>query len=125
MRLDLTIKYETSKTHTLENVLFDSGNATLKHKSFKTLDDLAEVLMRKKTMVIEIAGHTDNVGSSSDNLKLSQERANSVKNYLVEKGISSSRIKAKGYGDTEPVTDNSDDKSKTENRRTEVRILKE
>ena len=79
----------------------------------------------KKSMVVEIAGHTDNVGNKDANQKLSEDRANSVRNYLIKKGITTERILAKGYGDTQPVADNSTDAGKQKNRRTEVRTIKE
>ncbi len=79
----------------------------------------------KPSLVIEISGHTDNTGTTEINMKLSQDRADAVRNYLIRKGISAERVTAKGYGDTEPVADNSTDEGKAKNRRTEVRIIKE
>jgi len=122
---ELNIQIETPKYYTLDNVLFDTGLSTLKPSSYRALNDLAEVMKLKPTLVIEIAGHTDNTGTSEINLKLSQDRADAVRNYLLKKGISSDRVTAKGYGDTEPVADNSTDEGKQKNRRTEVRIMKE
>ena len=87
--------------------------------------DLVEVMKLKKTLVIEIAGHTDNVGSLESNQTLSANRAKSVRNYLIGKGISSSRVTAKGYGETEPVANNMTDEGRQKNRRTEVRIISE
>jgi OmpA-OmpF porin, OOP family len=111
------------KMYTLDNVFFDTGKSTLKPESSKELNELAEYMLLKKTLKIEIAGHTDNVGNKDANQKLSEDRANSVKAYLVKKGIEASRIIAKGYGDTQPVADNSTDAGKQKNRRTEVRSL--
>ncbi len=125
LTFDMTLQFEPAKTYTLKNVLFDTGKATLKPSSNVSLNDLYDVLKLKKTMVVEIAGHTDNEGSPETNLKLSQSRANSVRNYLIEKGISANRIKAVGYGETQPVADNSTTQGKQKNRRTEVRIIKE
>ena len=76
-------------------------------------------------MEIEIAGHTDNVGTIESNIKLSKERANSVRNYLIKKGISAKRVIAKGYGETQAVADNLTPQGRKKNRRTEVRIIKE
>jgi len=122
---NLTIKIEMPKTYTLQNVFFDTGKSTLKPVSFKALNDLVEVMKLKPTLTIEIAGHTDNVGTPDLNLKLSIDRANAVRDYIVKNGVSGTRVLAKGYGDTEPVADNSTEKGKQENRRTEVRIIKE
>jgi OmpA-OmpF porin, OOP family len=122
---ELVIKYDPGKVFTLENVFFDTGKATLRPESFKSLNDLVEIMKLKNTMVIEIAGHTDDTGTPESNLTLSQSRAESVRNYLVSKGILAGRVTAKGYGETEPVADNATDEGKQKNRRTEVRIIKE
>jgi outer membrane protein OmpA-like peptidoglycan-associated protein len=113
------------KIYTLDNVFFDTGKATLKPESSKELNELAEYMQLKKSMVVEIAGHTDNVGNKDANQKLSEDRANSVRNYLIKKGITAERIVAKGYGDTQPIADNTSDAGKQKNRRTEVRTIKE
>lgn len=120
---ELTITPGT--TFTLDNVFFDTGKSTLKPESFTELDELLNYMSQKKTTVIEISGHTDNVGGTEANQKLSQDRANSVKNYLVKKGISTSRVEAKGYGDTLPIAENTDEAGRKQNRRTEVKILKQ
>ena len=110
---------------TLDNVFFDSGKATLKPESFVELDELVKYMTQKKTAVIEVSGHTDNVGHKEANQQLSQDRANSVKTYLLKKGIEANRVEAKGYGDTVPIADNATDAGKKQNRRTEVKILKQ
>jgi outer membrane protein OmpA-like peptidoglycan-associated protein len=97
----------------------------LRPDSNKELNELAEYMNLKKTLVIEIAGHTDNVGAPESNQKLSEDRANAVKQYLVKKGIVAERIVAKGYGDSEPVADNNTASGKQQNRRTEVRVIAE
>jgi len=113
------------KTFTLNDVLFDNGKSSLRPESNKELNQLAEYLTLKKKIVIEIAGHTDNVGLPEANQKLSEDRANTVKQYLVKKGIVAERLIAKGYGDTQPIADNSTAAGKQKNRRTEVRIISE
>jgi len=122
---DVKMKFEPSRMITLDNVLFETGKATLKPSSFKELNELVDVMKNKKGMEIEIAGHTDNVGNSESNMKLSLERANAVRNYLIKHGIAANRVKAKGYGDTQPVAPNETAEGRKKNRRTEVRILKE
>lgn len=113
------------KTFVLENVFFDTGKSILRTESFKALNELVEAMKAKPTLVIEIAGHTDNVGSPESNLKLSQGRADAVRNYLIKNGIAPVHVTAKGYGDTLPVAYNDSEEGKQKNRRTEVRILKE
>jgi len=122
---ELTVKFELPSRITLEDVLFETGSAKLNPSSYKSLDELAAFMKRKTGMTIEIAGHTDNVGSEPANLSLSQKRAESVLNYLVGKGISPVRLTSKGYGQTEPVADNETESGRKQNRRTEIRIIQE
>ena len=122
---DVTIEFEHPKKYTLDNVYFETGKADLKPSSFKEINELVEYMKLKKTMVIEIAGHTDNVGTAEANLILSMDRANSVRTYLNKKGINEIRVQAKGYGDTQPVAPNDTEANKQKNRRTEVRVIKE
>ena len=119
----IEITYEPEKTFTLDDVHFDFGKATLLSNSYKQLEELYEYMKWKENCRIEVAGHTDNVGQENDNMLLSQKRAESVKAWLVKKGIESSRIVAKGYGATQPVADNATEEGRQQNRRTEVRIL--
>jgi outer membrane protein OmpA-like peptidoglycan-associated protein len=122
---EYTITVSPPRTFTLDNVFFDSGKATLRTESDKEMNELAEFMSLKKSITIEIAGHTDNVGTATANQELSEKRANAVKQYLQKKGIAPNRILAKGYGDTEPVADNNTLEGKQKNRRTEVHILSE
>jgi len=123
--LNLTLKYDPPRTITLKNVFFDTDKASLRPESFAALNDLYDALKMKATMIVEIAGHTDNVGNKTANQLLSEQRAMSVKTYLTKKGIDAKRIIAKGYGDTEAVADNDSNEGKQLNRRTEVRIISE
>lgn len=119
----VNIKYEPARTFTLDDVHFDFGKASLRPESFVELEELLEYLTQKDDIRIEIAGHTDNIGKDADNLKLSQARANAIRDYLLKKGIKPSRVMAKGYGASEPVADNDTEEGRQMNRRTEVRIL--
>ncbi len=76
-------------------------------------------------MVIEIAGYTDNVGTDEANLKLSQERADAIRDYLMKRGVSHLKIIAKGYGEADPVATNETPEGRKLNRRTEIHILKQ
>lgn len=117
------IQFEPAKSYRLDNVHFDIGKATLRPGSTSALDDVVAYMKNKETMKIEIAGHTDNVGKDNDNLKLSQQRAETIRNYLVKKGIQPTRVVAKGYGASQPVADNGTEEGRQLNRRTEVRTL--
>ena len=108
---------------TLNNVFFDFDKNELKQESFVELDKLADLLKKNPTVKIEISGHTDNKGDKKYNLTLSQKRAESVVNYLVQKGIAAARLVAKGYGDTMPIAPNDTEENKAKNRRTEVKVL--
>ncbi len=89
------------------------------------MNEFVELMKSETALIVEISGHTDNVGSPESNLTLSLQRANAVKNYLISKGIAANRIETKGYGDTQPIAPNTDAEGRQENRRTEVRIIKE
>jgi OmpA-OmpF porin, OOP family len=125
LSFDVIIQFELPKRYTLDNVYFETGKADIKPASYKYIDEMAEYMKLKKTMVIEISGYTDNVGNPEANLKLSQDRSNSVRAYLLKKGIAENRVSAKGYGDTQPVASNDTDAGRQKNRRTEVRVIKE
>jgi len=125
VEFELTINVSRPKIYTLDNVFFDTGKSTLRPQSDKALDELAELMKLKKKMKIEISGHTDNVGDEAANQKLSEGRAEAVRAYLLKKGIAADRVIAKGYGDTQPIADNSTPEGKQKNRRTEVKILSE
>jgi outer membrane protein OmpA-like peptidoglycan-associated protein len=119
----LTVQFELPQTFTLDNVQFETGKASLTNTSYKELNELTEYLKLKESVVIEIAGHTDDVGEDASNQKLSEARANTVRNYLISKGIAAKRVVAKGYGETQPIAPNSTPEGRQQNRRTEVRIL--
>ena len=125
MTYTFSMKYDPPKVYTLKNVFFDTGKATLRKESYAALNELAEALKLKPTMVIEIAGHTDNVGTAEANQQLSEGRANAVREYLLRNGIAPNRVIAKGYGESQPVADNSNEDGRQQNRRTEVRIINE
>lgn len=122
---DLSLKYDPPRTFVLNNILFETGKSLLRKESTQTLNDIVEVMKLKPTMLVEISGHTDNIGTAESNLKLSADRANAVKNYLVKYGISATRIQTKGFGDTQPVATNDTEEGRQKNRRTEIKITKE
>ncbi len=108
----------------LENINFEQGKYELLESSFKELDRLAQQMIDSPTMEIEIAGHTDNTGSTQASLKLSEQRVESVKNYLVSKGINAKRIKGIGYGNSRTLVNDNTEEGHSINRRVEFKILK-
>ncbi len=117
------IQFLPSKSFILEDCNFETGKADLEEDSYKVIDELVAFLNRKDEVRIELGGHTDNVGSAKSNQILSEARANTVRNYLIEKGIDPNRVTAKGYGLTVPVESNKTVEGRAMNRRTEVTIL--
>lgn len=114
----------SSRSIVLKNIYFENGNAILKSESYQMLDDLAEFLIQNKTLALEIIGHTDNIGNAAKNLILSKQRAQSVIDFLLNKGIEKTRLQANGYGQERPIASNDDEKEGRElNRRIEVRVL--
>lgn len=121
-------------TTALKNVFFDLDKATLRPESYVELNKLRDQLKANPTMKIEIGGHTDTRGDAARNLQLSDARAKSVKDYLIQQGIEASRLSSKGYGETMPifsdeaiskmVKETEKEKAHQENRRTEYKILK-
>ncbi len=107
----------------LRNIFFATGSAQLTPASNSELERLVKLLKEVPKLRIEISGHTDNVGSESMNQKLSEDRASSVVNYLVGKGIDKSRLTSAGYGSTRPVATNNSDEGRQQNRRTEFEII--
>jgi cytochrome c oxidase subunit 2 len=107
----------------LDFVGFETGSYTLTSQSSSQVDDLAGILSRYPEIAIEIEGHTDNTGDAAANIVLSQNRAEAIKNYLIEKGISQSRLTAIGYGSSQPVDTNDTDEGRQKNRRTQFRII--
>lgn len=107
----------------LNNIFFESGRAELKPISYVELNKAVDLLESNASMVIEIGGHTDDVGSDELNLKLSQDRAAAVMDYLVLAGIEATRLQAKGYGETQPIAENTDEAGRSKNRRTEFEII--
>jgi OmpA-OmpF porin, OOP family len=108
----------------LKHVLFRQSSPELLPESYDELDKVVEFLTTNATVEIELSGHTDDAGKASLNLKLSRDRVNRVKYYLVEKGIAGSRVKGVGYGETRPIASNKTDEGRKMNRRVEFKILK-
>jgi len=122
MKFSIGVDTVYEQVYTL-NVYFDHDKAMLKPTSHTALDELHAKLKGSSSMTIEIAGHTDSEGNDEYNLKLSKRRSNAVRTYLLKKGIEPKRVMSKGYGEKQPVADNSTEAGRQMNRRTEVRVI--
>ncbi|MCE7062463.1 OmpA family protein [Dyadobacter sp. CY343] len=118
------IPIEEGQIVRLNNIFFATGKATLNKESFPELDRIVISMVENKTLAIELGGHTDNTGSAAFNLDLSQNRADTVREYLIGKGIEPDRVASKGYGETVPVAKNDTPEGQQLNRRVEFKILK-
>jgi outer membrane protein OmpA-like peptidoglycan-associated protein len=106
-----------------ENLEFQSGKAIILATSFKSLDDLAALLIKKPEWKLQIAGHTDNKGDAKKNMTLSKNRAEAVKKYLASKGVDAARLKPEWYGQTKPIATNVTPEGRQKNRRVEMNVL--
>jgi outer membrane protein OmpA-like peptidoglycan-associated protein len=106
-----------------ENLEFESGKAVILATSFKSLDDLAALLIKKPEWKLQIAGHTDNKGDAKKNMTLSKNRAESVKKYLASKGVDAARLKPEWYGQTKPIATNATSEGRQKNRRVEMNVI--
>lgn len=113
---------ELPKIISLEGVRFASASDELVGESTDILDSVAERLAAYSSVKIEVAGHTDSQGSADFNRKLSERRANAVREYLIEKGVPEDTLTAKGYGESRPVADNSTPQGRAANRRVELEL---
>ena len=107
------------KVFVLEGVNFESGKSTITQDSYVSLMKVVDIMETFPESTFDIVGHTDNIGSKDKNMTLSADRANAVKNFLVEKGIAESRITTQGLGDTKPVASNKTPEGRAQNRRIE------
>lgn len=114
---------EGKTTITLEGVTFATGTARLTPASRPALDKAAETIAVNASIRIEVGGHTDNVGRPANNLRLSQQRAEAVRAYLITKGVKADRLVAKGFGGTQPIADNKTAAGRAKNRRVELKKI--
>jgi len=114
---------EKGATIVLKNIFFETGKFDLQNESKTELDKLVSLLNDNPNVKIQIDGHTDNVGQEKDNQLLSANRAKSVVGYLLGKGINTQRLTYKGFGSANPVADNTSEKGKALNRRTELSVI--
>jgi OmpA-OmpF porin, OOP family len=116
---------ESDRIRIKGNILFETGSANIQKQSLKLLDEVAIVLARNPELgPVLVEGHTDNVGSDSLNLSLSQKRAQAVVDYLISKGIDTRRLRAKGFGESKPIATNTTPLGRAKNRRVDFRLIK-
>ncbi len=120
---DISTALKTKKAYTFRNVNFETAKWDLQPPALPELDGLAAFLKENPTVKVEIGGHTDDVGNDTDNQLLSQNRAESVANYLIANGIAAARISYKGYGETQPIAPNTSAAGRLQNRRVECKVL--
>ena len=123
---DLTlVPLEKGEVVRMNNIFFETAKADLRPESFAELDRMVALLNEHPSMEISIDGHTDNVGTTAFNEQLSQARAQAVETYLIGKGITTKRLRVRGYGDTKPVASNDTDEGRQQNRRVEFTIMRQ
>lgn len=116
-------KVEVGESIVLNNIFFDTGAATLRPESYAELGVLNKLMLDNPSIKIEISGHTDNVGSAAINQRISEQRARSVVEFLIERGIDRDRLTYKGYGFDKPIATNDTPEGRQLNRRTEFEII--
>jgi OmpA-OmpF porin, OOP family len=118
------VPIELGQSMRINNVFFQQSTAILFNTSYAELDRLVQIMKDNPRIVIELAGHTDNIGDANKNLDLSLKRVEVVKKYLVEKGISSDRVTLKAYGGSKPIVTSGSPEERQKNRRVEFTIIK-
>jgi outer membrane protein OmpA-like peptidoglycan-associated protein/tetratricopeptide (TPR) repeat protein len=114
---------EVNAAVVLRNIFFDFNKFELRNESAVELEKLLQLLQENPTVKLQVEGHTDNIGTAADNLKLSENRAKAVVKYLTGRGVAAARLSAKGYGATKPVADNKTEEGRAQNRRTEIKVI--
>ncbi len=115
--------HTAGKEMTLDNLIFDQGKAKIDAGSYTELNSLVKMLQDNPPMVIQLEGHTDNRGDPKELMKLSEQRVESVKTYLISKGVAKHKVKTKAFGGTMPLSQENTEVSHKMNRRVVVRIL--
>ncbi len=115
--------HTAGKEMTLDNLIFPQGKAKIDAASYTELNSVAKMLQDNPPMVIQLEGHTDNRGDPKENMKLSQQRVEAVKTYLISKGVAKHKVKTKAFGGTMPLSQENTEASHKMNRRVVVRIL--
>ncbi|MFD2100629.1 DUF5723 family protein [Flagellimonas iocasae] len=120
----LTVEVQKQLNDYAKTILFDTGKATIKPESVSTMVDIIQILNEYPNAKFTVEGHTDSVGSSESNQKLSEARANSVRDFLINEGIVGTRLTAIGYGEEKPIASNTTKIGRQQNRRVEINLIK-
>jgi outer membrane protein OmpA-like peptidoglycan-associated protein len=123
-KIDAPKQFQEVIAKAYDNLTFKTGSATITNSSFKFLDDIANYMKANPSFTLSIVGHTDNTGSDEYNQKLSEDRAEAVKSYLIKKGIGEISITAEGKGESEPLADNNTPEGREKNRRVVFSVTK-
>jgi outer membrane protein OmpA-like peptidoglycan-associated protein len=107
----------------LDHLIFEVGKSAIDPSSYDELDEIAAMLNDSPEIIIQLEGHTDNAGSAQANMKLSQERVDAVKKYLLSKKVNKNQVKTKAFGGTMPITKGNSPEERNLNRRVEMRVL--
>ena len=121
--IEVTRDGDVIKLNLPDGVTFDFNRADLKSQFYPALDQVASTMSEYNQTIVEISGHTDSVGSDAANQRLSEQRAGSVSNYFVGKGLMRERFEVVGMGERYPVADNANDSGRSKNRRVEIRVV--
>ena len=124
LKLKIIVNTAYTQIINLEHVLFEVNKSDIRETSAKALEFAVNLMKQYPDIIVEIAGHTDATGTKEKNMNLSRDRAESVRQYLIGRGIAQTRIIAKGYGPIHPVASNKTAEGRKKNRRTELRIIK-
>lgn len=122
--INLYVEEDVVELRKLENLNFSRGSDEITSASYEELDGLAKWLNENPSIVIQLEGHTDFAGNAEANLRLSQARVESVKEYLINQKVKKNRIYTKAFGGTQPITQDRTDEAKARNRRVEVRVIR-
>jgi outer membrane protein OmpA-like peptidoglycan-associated protein len=123
-KIEAPIQFQEVIAKAYDNLNFKTGSATITNSSFPFLDGIAEYMKSNPSYTLTITGHTDNTGSEEYNQKLSEDRAEAVKAYLVKKGVGEISITAIGKGESEPIADNNTPEGREKNRRVVFSVTK-
>jgi len=115
--------HTVGKVMNLDALIFEQGKAKIEPASYEELDQVVKMLQTYRTMVIQLEGHTDVRGDPKQLMKLSQDRVDAVKAYLISKGVGKSKVKTKAFGGTQPLSRADTEEAHKMNRRVQVRIL--
>ncbi len=121
---EVTVEVQKQLNDYAKTILFDTGKATIKMESVAVMVDIIQILNEYPTAKFTVEGHTDSVGSSSSNQRLSEARAASVRDFLINEGITSNRLSAIGFGEEKPMASNATRSGRKQNRRVEINLIK-